>query len=147
MAMKRSPLLHGRFALVLLLVLGACAPAREAPQGVGIQTVAEEDRELVVHIRNDLTPPTALTIWIVPAAGERRVLGTVTMNDAASFPVDAFAEGQYRLVAHTAAGAEISSEPFTPLIPGTARWNVGSNQIATVGLDEKRNPVDDTPFR
>jgi hypothetical protein len=141
--MEKGSMLRAAATLALLLAFAACAPARVAPEGATIAAAADEDRELVVRITNDLIPPTVLTVWLVPEAGARRMLGTVTPQDTISFPIDAFAAGRHRLLARTTAGAEITSELFTPPVPGVIRWNVRMNLVAKTALDEKRNPADD----
>jgi hypothetical protein len=145
-----TTMLRSGCAAALVAVLAACAPARVAPEGAAgqaaMQAAADVDRELVVRVQNDLVPPTALTVWLQPEAGARRMLGTVEAQAAATFPIDAAADGGYRLVARTAAGAEIASGPFTPLIPGAVRWEVAANAVATTGLDQKRTPAEEPPL-
>jgi hypothetical protein len=133
----------GMVILALLLALGACAPARVAPDGAAAGATAAVDRELVVRVENNLAPATALTVWLEPEAGTRRMLGTIDPRGDSSFPLDALVDGRFRLFARTAAGAEIASDPFTPMIPGVVRWDVTANTVATTGLDEKRTPADD----
>lgn len=113
-------------ALLLAVLLAACATAGNSSRAAG--------GDVVVRVDNNLIPPAALTVYMVSETGTRRLIGNVSPQQNATLSFDPLAaSGRYRLVARTTAGAEIASTPFT-LTTGDAavNWDLRSN-IATVG--------------
>jgi hypothetical protein len=107
-------------ALIALTVMGGCASGGE---GGG--------EPVLVEVQNDLVPPSALTIYLLPEVGARRLLGNVSPSETATLQFSESTVGQVRLVARTTAGTEIVSNPVTFGSASTLEWDLSSN-ILTV---------------
>jgi hypothetical protein len=112
-------------ALMLATTVAACATSTE---GAGMNDVG-------VEVRNDLVPSAALTIYVVPETGARRLLGSVSPAQTKMLSFRELSVGQYRLMARTTAGNEIVSNPIVLANAKTLRWDLSSN-ILTV-LEER----------
>lgn len=102
-----------------LLGLGSCAAAGTAGGGEG---------DTVVVVENNLIPATSLSVYAVPDAGVRRLVGIVNPSATATLRFNPTATaGQYRLLAETTAGAELVSNPITFSPGATIEWDVSAN--------------------
>jgi hypothetical protein len=70
------------FSVTLALFgLAACAGS-----GGGATSSPEPSGdEVSIEVRNDMNPPTAVVVWVVPETGSRRRLGSVPPNGRKSF--------------------------------------------------------------
>lgn len=110
-------------AALLPVFAGGCATGGAAAGG---------DANTTLIVKNDLIPPTSLTIYAFPEFGGRVRVGTVNPGATATLPFRASAAtGEYRFVGQTTAGNEIASTPVTFSPGATLRWDLTSN-IATV---------------
>jgi hypothetical protein len=113
----------GRLAAALVLalpLLGGCATG-----GSG----AADGTAAAVEVRNDLIPPTALTIYLVPESGARRLLGNVGPSQTRVLPVRDPLPGQHRLMGRTTGGQEIYSNRIAIGIADTLHWDLSSNIV------------------
>ncbi len=124
--MRSGRLLRAAAGLLLTLAAGACASARG---GAGAASAGS----VTVDVRNNLTPPTSVSVRVVPENGVGTLLGSVGPSGTARFSFDpALATGRYRLVARTTAGTDIDSNPFTLGEGEVATWDMQAN-LVTVG--------------
>lgn len=112
-------------SLALLPLLGGCATGSNAAAG---------EATAAVEVRNDLIPPTPLTIYLVPESGVRRLLGNVGPSQTRILPIRDPLPGQHRLMGRTTGGNEIYSNRITVGGADTLRWDLSSN-IVTGGED------------
>jgi predicted small secreted protein len=123
--MKRMKTLAWAAAVLLSTTVAACASTSE---GAGLNQIG-------VEVRNDLVPSSALTIYVVPETGARRLLGSVSPSQTKMLSFQEVSVGQYRLMARTTDGQEIVSNPIVLADASTLRWNLSSN-ILTI-LEER----------
>jgi hypothetical protein len=109
-------------ALLLSTTAGGCATSGA---GVGMDDIG-------VEVRNDLIPSSALTIYLVPETGSRRLLGNVSPAQTKTLSFQELSVGQYRLMARTTGGNEIVSNPIVLVDAKTLRWSLSSNILAVV---------------
>lgn len=122
--MKRTGNGFGGFAAVLVLVLalpllGGCATGGGAADGTAG----------AVEVVNDLIPPTALTIYLVPESGVRRLLGNVGPSQTRVLEIQNPIPGQHRLMGRTTGGQEIFSNPIAIGASDTLHWDLSSNIV------------------
>jgi hypothetical protein len=106
--------------LALALVGGGCATGSGT---VGADAVG-------VEVRNDLIPSSAITVYVIPESGARRLVGNVSPGQTKRLTFDDFSVGQYRMMARTTGGAEIVSNPIGLDGVKTIRWSLSSNLLA-----------------
>jgi hypothetical protein len=109
-------------ALAFGLAPAACATAR-AKGG---------SPEIVVHLTNDLTPPSDVSVFAVSEDGFRRLLGDVPPNGHKVLHASVSGAAQtLRLVARLPLGRLLRSQPFT--ISGGGQtlidWDLQSNSM------------------
>lgn len=108
-------------ALVLALPLvGGCATGGTGEAG---------DTMAAVEVRNDLIPPTALTIYLMPESGVRRLIGDIGPSQTKVLPLRDPMPGQHRLMARTTGGHEIFSNRITVAVSDTLHWDMSSNIV------------------
>lgn len=114
---------------VALLLAAACATGR-AGDGAG-----RSEEGYLVEVRNDLIPPTYVTVRVVSGAeGSRTLLGSVSPGQTRSFEFSGYAlSGGYRLVAELSDGSDVVSRTFTlATMPPDTRlitWRLRSNSL------------------
>ncbi|HEX6068696.1 MAG TPA: hypothetical protein VFZ18_02705 [Longimicrobiaceae bacterium] len=109
--------------LVAPLLLAACAA------GGGSREDAVEP--ITVAVRNDLRPPTAVTVRLFSDGGARYLLGNVPPQQTRSLPVEVgFVAGEYHLVAEAADGRELRSRTFAAFPFGRVEWTLFSNSLS-----------------
>ncbi len=115
----RSHVLAAMLACSLLPAAG-CRSARPAGE-----------RTVTVRVENNLVPATALTISVVPSAGERRTIGTVPAgrSEELRFPVGTSADPHRFLAEAATNGSAIASRAFTLAESVRLDWNVGQNVL------------------
>lgn len=104
--------------LVLPLLLVACA----SPRGT-------EESRATLRVENDLIPPTSLSVYAVPEIGSRILVGVVPPGETTTLTFDAAAASDYRFVAETTAGREITSDEITLGSGDGAIWSVNANVV------------------
>lgn len=94
-------------AFIALAGLGACA--------TGHSHKGDRVPQMVVHLSNDLAPPSDVTVYVVTTEGIRRLLGDVPPNDhrVLHIPNDLPLASTFHLVAERTLGRAIASQPVT----------------------------------
>ena len=109
----------------------AAAPA--ASSGAAGSTAGDtiEATEILVNVINNRIPPAQLTIFVVGPSVGRMVLGNVGINQTQAFTFKAGnLNGNYKLIAQGAGGAELPSQTFnlTPTLR-FVQWSLDVNSI------------------
>jgi hypothetical protein len=107
-------------SLALAPLLGGCATGSNATEGAATAAV---------EVRNDLIPPTSLTIYLVPESGVRRLLGNVGPSQTRVLAIRDPMPGQHRLMGRTTGGNEIYSNRINVGVSDTLRWDLSSNIV------------------
>ncbi|MGH7506233.1 MAG: hypothetical protein ACRELX_11305 [Longimicrobiales bacterium] len=107
-------------ALTMTPLVSACATGAQG-SGEGVQ----------VEVNNDLIPSSALTVYVLPEIGARRLIGNVNPSETTTLQFEEVAVGQYRLMARTTGGNEIVSNPISLANVAAITWDLSSN-ILTV---------------
>lgn len=111
-------------AVLLGVVLAACATGG----GMG----AGGEGSTALEVRNNLIPPTSLSVYAVPDVGSRQLIGVVQPGSTRTLRFDPVgAGGQFRFMAETTEGRDIVSNPLTFSSGATITWDVNAN-LATV---------------
>jgi hypothetical protein len=114
------------------LIGGALALAAGlAPLGCATSHAKGKSPEIVVHLTNNLTPPTDISVFAVSGDGFRRLLGDVPPNGHKVLHASVSGAAQtLRLVAQPPLGRLLRSQPFT--ISGSETlidWDLQSNSL------------------
>jgi hypothetical protein len=93
-------------ALLSATAMGACASAH-SHRGA--------DQQIVVHLTNNLAPPSDVTVYAVTQDGTRRLLGDVPPNKdrVLKVPTDIQPGATFRIVAERTGGRRVVSQPIT----------------------------------
>lgn len=89
-------------------------------------------QEYVVHLTNDLTPPSDVTVYAVAQDGTRQLLGDVPPNKdrALRIPNNLFPGTSFRIVAQRTAGRSVVSQPITATSAGgIIDWDLQTNAV------------------
>jgi hypothetical protein len=109
-----------------MVLFVACAAG-----STGSDTEDLEQDVIPVLVRNNLTPPTAITIRVLKPSGTRVVLGTVPPRTARTLRFkESFFESGYLLVAQTTEGTEVASRPFDLFPRSAVEWTLTTNSLA-----------------
>jgi hypothetical protein len=84
---------------------------------------------ILVLVRNNLTPPTAITVYVVTDAGTRTRLGTMTGATTEQFVVDVPPVGRARFYGRTDDGREAASNPISLRPRQQLDWDVFTNVV------------------
>lgn len=110
----------------LTAALGACASSHN-------RKVSSEDQPIIVHITNDLAPPSDVTVYAVTSDGARRLVGDVPPNKdrAMKVPSGVPSGTSFRLVAErNALSRPVVSQPITATRTGLmVDWSLQTNAI------------------
>ncbi len=79
--MRTSNVLKHALAILAITGLAACASSGGAGAGSG----EPSGDGIAIQIRNDLSPPIGIMVWVVPENANRRRLGFVSPNGSRSF--------------------------------------------------------------
>lgn len=110
---------------VVLLLLAGCAAGRGSASEVLTDT-----RVVEIVVRNNLMPPTLVTVRILSLAGTTRLLGSVPSGRSQSFAFDeSLFEREYRLVAELGVGAEFLSQDFQLFEGARVVWSLNTNVV------------------
>lgn len=126
-----------RIAMFPLLALSlsflpACATgAMEAESGAA-------GDEIIVRVNNNLIPPAAITVSIVPDVGIRQLLGAATPSETATFEYEAGAVvSQYRLVAEPTGRPPVVSREFVLTdSDAVVEWDLNLNTIRVLERED-----------
>lgn len=114
-------------AVLAAVLLAACASTGQA----GGAAADDGPATATVVVNNNLTIPAPLSVYLVPEAGVRRLLGNVSPGEASPMAVTgALAPGRYRLLARTNGGADRVSDPFALSEGERVTWNLQSNIVS-----------------
>jgi anti-sigma-K factor RskA len=122
--LSRRSIVGAAMALLATTAIGACASGH-AHRGSG-------DQQIVVHLTNDLAPPSDVTVFAVSQDGVRRLLGDVPPNKdrVLKVPTDIFPGTVFRIVAERTGGRPIVSQPITATSGGQMiDWDLQTNAI------------------
>lgn len=107
--------------LLFVLLPAACIPfGQRGPTG----------DQITVRVQNNATPPTSLTVYVLPEGGTPRLLGPVSPGSTQTFFFEPLPAATYRLQARTTAGREITSNPVTLTPSNMAIWDVQANAVS-----------------
>ena len=90
------------------------------------------DQQLIVHLTNDLAPPSDVTVYAVTRDGTRRLLGDVPPNKdrVLKVPTDIYPGSSFRIVAERTGGRSIVSQPVTTTSAlGMIDWDLQTNAM------------------
>lgn len=133
-------MVHGtlRCGVALSVLLSACATTQRAGRPGG---------DVLVHIDNNLTPATAIWVWIVTEDGTAQALGGADPACAKIWRIGhADLALRLQLVARTATRLLITSPPFEVGPSEVVEWDIAVNSVTTSGgrhggpLDALRPP-------
>lgn len=86
-----------------------------------------------VVVRNDITPPTSLTIVLRQDGRDRETLGTLAPGEERTFTYSSSSlQGNYQLLARQSSGAAVTSRDFTLFADARVHWQVGANALSVV---------------
>jgi len=108
----------------LPVAIGACAHGHAHRDGV--------QQEYIVHLTNDLAPPSDVTVYAIGQDGTRRLLGDVPPNKdrALKLPTEVFPGTSFRIVAERTAGRAVVSQPITATSDGgIIDWDLQTNAV------------------
>ena len=89
---------------------------------------------LEIRMRNNLIPPTSLTISLLPAAGPRSFVGLVSPSETKTLELDLTTPaGPYRLLAEATDGSAMASRQFMITNDDGVEWNLSQNRIWVTG--------------
>jgi hypothetical protein len=91
-----------------------------------------EQQQIVVHLKNDLTPPSDVTVYAVTDDGTRRLLGDVPPNKdrVLRIPTEIFPGTRFRIVAEPTGGRRVVSQPITASNEGLIiDWDLQTNSM------------------
>jgi hypothetical protein len=95
-------------AVVALSTVGACMTGHASK-------TEQHQKQMVVHLTNDLAPPSDVTVYVVSGEGVRVLLGDVPPNDhrVLRIPSDVSAGTSFRILADRGLGRPVVSQPVT----------------------------------
>lgn len=108
----------------LPMAFGTCAHGHSHRDGA--------QQEYIVHLTNDLAPPSDVTVYAIGQDGTRRLLGDVPPNKdrALRIPNDLFPGTSFRIVAQRTAGRSVVSQPITATSGGgIIDWDLQTNAV------------------
>lgn len=112
-----------RCGLALSVLLSACATTQRTGSG---------SDGLLFHVENNLAPPTAVWIWLVPEEGDEQPLGGAEPSSTKFWRVSHDGTTtRFYLVARTATGMTVTSRPFEAGPTEVVEWNVALNSVTT----------------
>jgi len=110
-------------AVMMTAFMGACASGH-SHRGA--------NQEIIVHLTNDLAPPSDVTVYAITPDGTRRLLGDVPPNKdrVLKVPADIFPGTTFRLIAERTGGRAVASQPITSTTAlGMIDWDLQSNAM------------------
>jgi hypothetical protein len=110
-------------ALMMTVSMGACASGH-SHRGA--------NQQIIVHLTNDLAPPSDVTVYAITPDGTRRLLGDVPPNKdrVLKVPADIFPGTDFRLIAERTGGRAVASQPITSTSAlGMIDWDLQTNAM------------------
>ena len=110
-------------ALLSTAFMGACASSH-SHRGA--------NEQIIVHLTNDLAPPSDVTVYAITPDGTRRLLGSVPPNKdrVLKVPADIFPGTNFRIVAERTGGRAVVSQPITSTTAvGIIDWDLQTNAM------------------
>jgi hypothetical protein len=114
--------------LASAVLAAGCGAIRRSMESAGEGPPPDPDAILVL-VRNNLTPPTAITVYVVTDAGTRTRLGTMTGATTEQFVVDVPPVGRARFYGRTDDGREAASNPISLRPRQQLDWDVFTNVV------------------
>lgn len=112
-------------AVAVTTAFGACASGHNRKGG--------GDQPIIVHLNNDLSPPSDVTVYAVTQDGIRRLIGDVPPNKDRTLkvPTDVPPGSTFRLVAERSTiSRPVVSQPITATTDGLIiDWDLQTNAI------------------
>jgi hypothetical protein len=119
--------------VVLATALSACATVHRSPAGGA--------GDLVVHVENNMAPPGAVDVWLLPQGGDERALGSTPATSAKIWRLrDMRTTARYRLMARREDSATVISRPFDLGPLEVVRWDIALNVVETAPLQRGSDP-------
>ena len=94
----------GALIIAAVFLSAGCGAIRRSIESAGEEPPVDPDA-ILVFVRNNLTPPTALTVYVITDTGTRTRLGTMTGSTTDRFVVDVPPVGRARFYGICATGA------------------------------------------
>lgn len=116
--------ISGAAMAALALAFASCSHGHSHRDGA--------QQEYVVHLTNDLTPPSDVTVYAVAQDGTRQLLGDVPPNKdrALRIPNNLFPGTSFRIVAQRTAGRSVVSQPIAATnAGGIIDWDLQTNAV------------------
>jgi hypothetical protein len=107
--------------MTAMLTFSACASSGS--------TIQREP--VTIRVVNDLIPGELATVYTVPEAGVRDLLGSVGPSQTNTFQFMPLV-GRHRLVARVGAGTEVISQPFFATGEDAWQWSMQMNTLVPV---------------
>jgi hypothetical protein len=110
---------------MMLTAIGACASSQH-------RKTTDGERQMIVHVTNNLTPPSDVTVYAVGQDGIRRLIGDVPPNKdkALKIPGDLPPGMPFRIVADRGLGRPVVSQPINASTDGLIiDWDLQNNSI------------------
>jgi len=140
MRRERCRARHGRFALTrehfgrillmatLLAAVAGCSVIRRSIESAGEEPPVDPDA-IFVSVRNNLSPPVAMTVFVITDAGTRARLGTMSGSTTQRFVVSVPPVGRVRFYGRTEDGREVASNPVSLRPRQQLEWDVFTNVV------------------
>lgn len=122
---SRRSIVAAAMALMATTAIGACASGHSHKGGGG-------EQQIIVHVTNDLAPPSDVTVYAVSQDGIRRLLGDVPPNKdrALKVPNEIFPGTSFRIIAQRTGGRAVASQPITANSGGQIiDWDLQTNSV------------------
>jgi hypothetical protein len=115
-----------RRAVAIMTLLATASGLACASLNLG----GSDGRAVEIRVQNNLTPPTSVSISLLPAAGARRFVGVVAPSEAKALQVDPPPEsGAYRLLAEATDGSALASRQFALTEGRRIEWTLSTNSV------------------
>lgn len=119
-----------RLALVVATSIGLTACASTAG---GDEPAAGGAGAVAFAVDNDVSPPSSITVYLVPESGGRQRLGTVNANGRQTFSHSPFSPSmQFYLLAEVVGESDVRSESFNLVGATRLEWSVSRRQVRIV---------------
>lgn len=115
-------------ATTLLLASAGCGAIRRSIESAGEEPPIDPEA-ITVLVRNNLSPPTALTAFVITDGGTRARLGTMSGSTTETFVVDVPPVGRVRFYGRTDDGREVASNPVSVRPRQRLEWDVFTNVV------------------
>ena len=110
---------------VVLLLLAGCATGRGPTSDL-----ASDPQAVEIVVRNNIMPPSLMTIRIISGAGTTRLLGSVPSGASRSFAFSqTLYERAYQMTAEPSIGNTILSQDFQLYEAARVVWSLNTNVL------------------